>query len=90
MPDNQEDTLRTLISNLRKGRCVLKSGEYDGADLMRAYSAMGQAADAIEASLAPQDGTPRHEKPPRSACSTCKGQGEVPTELEMIPCPVCR
>jgi|GEM_PF-4556554 len=38
-----------LVARLRAGRVVLKSGEYDGADLMQAWCAMTEAADTIEA-----------------------------------------
>lgn len=37
-----------LVETLRDLRVKLKSGEYDGADLMRAWCAMAQAADEIE------------------------------------------
>lgn len=36
-----------LIERLRRLRTILKSGEYDGADLMRAWCAMMDAADEI-------------------------------------------
>jgi len=38
-----------LPERLRNMRVVLKSGDYDGADLMRAWCAMTDAADALEA-----------------------------------------
>jgi MoxR-like ATPase len=36
-----------LVDRLRELRAVLKSGDYDGADLMRAWCAMADAADAL-------------------------------------------
>ena len=49
-----------LVERLRELRVVLKSGDYDGADLMRAWCAMMDAADRIEqltATLADRDAT---------------------------------
>lgn len=37
-----------LVEALRTGRAILKTGDYDGADLMRAWCAMADAADYIE------------------------------------------
>lgn len=38
----------SLSGLLRSFRTILKSGEYDGAAIMRAWCAMDQAADEIE------------------------------------------
>jgi len=43
-----EARLRELADRLRAFRRLLKSGEYDGADLMRAWCAMVDAADGLE------------------------------------------
>jgi len=37
-----------IVDQLRHHRVVLKSGEYDGADIMRAWCCMVEAADTIE------------------------------------------
>jgi isoleucyl-tRNA synthetase len=39
----------TLVERLEASRIVLKSGDYDGADLMRAWCAMMDAVDALKA-----------------------------------------
>jgi len=40
---------KTLVERLREHRVILKSGDYDGAQLMRAWCDMINAADTIEA-----------------------------------------
>ena len=40
---------QNLIERLKQLRAILKSGDYDGADLMRAWCAMMDAVDALEA-----------------------------------------
>lgn len=45
------DTL-ALAERLEEMRVILKSGEYDGADLMRAWCAMSDAAAALRESVA--------------------------------------
>ena len=42
-------TDKTLQERLREHRVILKSGEYDGAQLMAAWCDMVNAADAIDA-----------------------------------------
>jgi len=46
---------RELIERLRNLRVILKSGDYTGGDLMRAWCAMIDAADTIEALLSRVD-----------------------------------
>lgn len=40
---------KTLVERLREHRVILKSGDYDGAQLMRAWCDIINAADTIEA-----------------------------------------
>lgn len=37
-----------LVKRLRNHRVILKSGDFDGGDVMRAWCAAAQAADEIE------------------------------------------
>lgn len=49
-----------LITRLRNARILLKSGDYDGADLMQAWCAMADAADRLgEIEWRPIDSAPK-------------------------------
>lgn len=46
--DEGDEPMTDIVEKLRHHRVVLKSGEYDGADIMRAWCCMVEAADTIE------------------------------------------
>lgn len=61
-----------IVERLRQLRVVLKSGEYDGADLMHAWCAMIDAADRIEELEASLGETVRREGVLREALEKCR------------------